>query len=185
MSKNLYKNLIYDFNKNTLRVYTNMLSNSQKSTKCYTERANLSSKEIRKQREERKNLTYVKFLEMREKTGMPAKMSERRFKWQVRGDGSVNYPVDPEIFPGYKKRSSNPKEELEGGFSNFFNSNNKNNANGKHKKKINPYLKNRRNNLKETNRVINPYDNVRLNLYIIFSMKKKKLLEKKEIQKKF
>ena len=63
--------------------------------------------------------SYARYIERKEKCGYPAKMNERRFKWQINGNQQM--PVDPEIMPKIGLTRLKVPNEFDGGFQKFFN----------------------------------------------------------------
>lgn len=117
------------------------------------------NREVSQERQEQKLESYAKYVEMRIQTTYPLPRTERRFKWQdPRG-----LPMDPELNPkiGIKRRKI--ENEFDGGFQWFFNNPNKMNHKIEEEDDKKDLLKK---TFGVTKRVINPEENVIINILI-------------------
>ena len=160
--------MLNNLNRNTYYAYKKMLENNiQKKTEKNYDINNYKY-------ENSKNLTcknsYSNFGMIKQKSYCPFGFTEKRFKWQnLKDQSNVIEPDDTKN----KLRRIKIKNELEGGFKNFFNNTkNRNEHRNLNKSMENKTILQRRNSFFATRRVIQPEFDYDVNDFLHKSQKK-------------
>ena len=166
--QNQYSLMLNNLNRNTYYAYKKMLENNiQKKTEKNYDINNYKY-------ENSKNLTcknsYSNFGMIKQKSYCPFGFTEKRFKWQnLKDQSNVIEPDDTKN----KLRRIKIKNELEGGFKNFFNNTkNRNEHRNLNKSMENKTILQRRNSFFATRRVIQPEFDYDVNDFLLKSQKK-------------
>ena len=166
--QNQFSLMLNNLNRNTYYAYKKMLENNiQKKTEKNYDINNYKY-------ENSKNLTcknsYSNFGMIKQKSYCPFGFTEKRFKWQnLKDQSNVIEPDDTKN----KLRRIKIKNELEGGFKNFFNNTkNRNEHRNLNKSMENKTILQRRNSFFATRRVIQPEFDYDVNDFLHKSQKK-------------
>ena len=166
--QNQFSLMLNNLNRNTYYAYKKMLENNiQKKTEKNYDINNYKY-------ENSKNLTcknsYSNFGMIKQKSYCPFGFTEKRFKWQnLKDQSNVIEPDDTKN----KLRRIKIKNELEGGFKNFFNNTkNRNEHRNLNKSMENKTILQRRNSFFATRRVIQPEFDYDVNDFLLKSQKK-------------
>ncbi len=166
--QNQFSLMLNNLNRNTYYAYKKMLENNiQKKTEKNYDINNCKY-------ENSKNLTcknsYSNFGMINQKSYCPFGFTEKRFKWQnLKDQSNVIEPDDTKN----KLRRIKIKNELEGGFKNFFNNTKKRNEHRNLNKSMeNKTILQRRNSFFATRRVIQPEFDYDVNDFLHKSQKK-------------